>query len=308
MNNTLLINQAIENSTLDKSLAYHTYKEWKNKGYQVQKGQKAVLSVQLWKKVGNRFVQAPSYLFSQNQVEEISKNLASKLNEILKNDDEKLESTDEQKVDLIEPKAEPKVEMIEPEAAKKTKALRSKVCNYELPNLPQKRKVSKKEKALQKVINKTKNETIKGVYEKDDKLYITDSRQLYILKSFDNELAKITESYPNIDRLIPSCQPKETITFNIEFIKTLHKTGRELKTSINCENYIYDEKKKDILLIIKDDMSVKLEYLINALNILNFTRWDEEITLEYYGNLKPYIIRKDDEIALISPIINTTKA
>ena len=49
MNNTMLIQNAIMNSDLDKALEYHTYKEWKDKGFQVQQGEKSCLKVQLWK-------------------------------------------------------------------------------------------------------------------------------------------------------------------------------------------------------------------------------------------------------------------
>lgn len=64
------------------SLPIHTYGEWKRLGYQVKKGEKAVMQVALWKRTKkenedgtidtNMFLQT-AYMFSFEQVEEAKK-------------------------------------------------------------------------------------------------------------------------------------------------------------------------------------------------------------------------------------------
>ena len=297
MNNTLLINQAIENSTLDKTLAYHTYKEWKNKGYQVQKGQKAVLSVQLWKKVGNRFVQAPSYLFSQNQVEEISKNLAKTLKNILdepreKNIDEKLESTDEQKVEPEAPKAEEKT-----------------VISFELPELPKKRKASPKEAAIKRFLKKVSSnrKELHYIHKQDEMIEFTDSYAYFKIHDFENELPYTDDdvSYPNCSSLIKKDEPKKKFTMNADVIKTVHKTIKQLKENApKTPRYEYDELNNRVLINVGDNETqvwLNSFYLVNMIDILGFTKYDM-IEFEYYGPLKPIHIKKGEELALIAPI------
>lgn len=59
----------------------NTYQEWKNKGYQVQKGQKAIVKTQLWKQVTKKnkegqetkkFYLVNASLFSEDQVEKVA--------------------------------------------------------------------------------------------------------------------------------------------------------------------------------------------------------------------------------------------
>ena len=267
------------------------------------------MSLKKKKKVGNRFVQAPSYLFSSNQVEEISKSLASKLNEILKNDDEKLESTDEPKVEMIEPKAEPKVEIIEQEVelkkidepkTEKVEPIETSLADYDLPQLPKKRRLSPKESTLSKIIKRLSDGSpLKGAYVDKGMLKVTNSYVLFVVKDFENELPKLKE-FPNVDRLIPTREPDRLHFAEVRFIKEIQKLGKELKSELQDKMYKYIDGIKGVVFKVDDGLWVKIDYLVDAINVLEFGK-DDKVTIEIYGKEKPIVIRKGEELALISP-------
>lgn len=83
MTNIEIIQMEKINNKLDPDMELHTYKIWQSLGYQVQKGQKAIVSTKLWKNVDvtdkktgkkeQKMILCNASLFSYEQVKKIEK-------------------------------------------------------------------------------------------------------------------------------------------------------------------------------------------------------------------------------------------
>lgn len=303
MNNTLLIEQAITNSTLDKTLEYHTYKEWLDKGYQVQKGEKSVLKVQLWKKYGAKYVQGPAFLFSSKQV---------KLNRDepieVKSEPKEAEPIDQDEMTTDEPKNIAK-ELKEILNETKDEPKTIDIDGIELPELPKKRKASPKEAAIKRFLKKVSSnrKELRYIHKQDEMIEFTDSYAYFKIHDFENELPYTDDdmSYPNCSSLIKKDEPKKRFTMNADVIKTVHKTIKQLKENApKTPRYEYDELNNRVLINVGDNETqawLNSFYLVNMIDILGFTKYDM-IEFEYYGPLKPIHIKKGEELALISTL------
>lgn len=83
MTNIEIIAMEKVNNGINPDMELHTYKIWQSLGYQVQKGQKAIVSTKLWKNVDvtdkktgkkeQKMILCNASLFSYEQVKKIEK-------------------------------------------------------------------------------------------------------------------------------------------------------------------------------------------------------------------------------------------
>lgn len=87
INHNIFTEEQIEGYLSEGSLPLKTYLSWKNEGYQIKKGEKAVLSTKLWKlrpkkktaeqekqdeqEQEEQFILVPAHLFTREQVVKI---------------------------------------------------------------------------------------------------------------------------------------------------------------------------------------------------------------------------------------------
>ena len=110
------------------------------------------------------------------------------------------------------------------------------------------------------------------------------------LEKYNNSVR--TESYPELEKLIPKEIPREIYKMNLDEFLFEYKV---------ITDNIFEDKK---IMRIKSEnlgiISFNVEYLYDALKILKI---DSNFELELYGDLKPIIIHNDEgEMGLILPI------
>ncbi|MCO7175538.1 hypothetical protein ACFP7A_00905 [Sporolactobacillus kofuensis] len=191
-------------------------------------------------------------------------------------------------------------------------------------------------------VTKAANEarpTLKGIFHRTDGVLIaTDSHRLYRAEGLYNGIQErlinpetgelIEGTYPDTDRLIPT-NPKTT--FQIWHIGKISKI-----TKILWEAARYPEdldksadNKKHVLLSFdsangkiwlntrgdraieasvqiglseeKIDLAVNAGYLFEAFDLFGDCGFDD-LTVEYYGNMRPLVFKKDNLLALVLPV------
>lgn len=179
---------------------------------------------------------------------------------------------------------------------------------------------------------------LKGVYHTEDgNLAVTDSHRLYLAKNIsrggevvvlDPKTGGVIEGvYPDVRRLLPDEGSESTkIVYETDLLLsglnallkcnqvakkersfvTLSANSDKIAPEISCENNFVEAKVAvgQFKIYSDIDLSVDTQYLIDAISLFKAAKVGE-VSLNYYGNLRPFTITPEnnsDLTALIMPI------
>lgn len=176
------------------------------------------------------------------------------------------------------------------------------------------KEIQKVEKKTTKAINKTNEKQVLSVVKKildynkklrpvlsrymkleDNKVVFTDSYRLGILNKNSLPFEEEKENYPNVKNIIDTYLDKdseETFTFNVEEVKKNANENRGFKNK--------DKRLMEFTTNKENKITLDSEYLIDMVKLLQIK--EENVTMNYYGEVKPTTYQNENGFYLALPI------
>lgn len=129
----------------------------------------------------------------------------------------------------------------------------------------------------------------------ENKVVFTDSYRLCVLNRDSLPFEKEEKNYPNVKNMIDTYMGKdseETYTFNVEEVKNIVKENKGAKNK--------DKRLMEFTTNEGNKITIDSEYLIDMVKLLQIK--EENVTMNYYGELKPTTYENENGFYLALPI------
>ena len=181
--------------------------------------------------------------------------------------------------------------------------MKIRIENFELPRIEPKKKVSKLEKAISRILKRSGSPRLDAIHKTENNMIeFTDSYVYFRIHDFDNELP-VYDEYVDIERLINHTEPCKQFEVKAETIREVYKTVKTLKENTPESDRYYYVKKVVYINIGDDETPVWINgtYLIDTLDVLQFGN-EDYVIFDYFRQMRPIQVRKSDELAVLAPV------